>query len=95
MGREITLSDIGEVPLRKAFERISACRSFVKSLSLSKRIIFVNDFIISLFYVALFYVLPTAIWRKIKSAISKLIIPFSGAREKYHTPRHLLMLDES
>ena len=84
IGREVTLNDIWEVPMRKALERINTCRSFVHSLSLSKRILFANVFIVSLFsYIALFYVFPTALWRRLRCALAKFIISFNGTAFTY------------
>jgi len=86
IGHNITLNDIWKVPLDKALARIDSCRSFVRPLSLAKRILFANIFIVSLFsYVALFYILPTGIWRKIKSAISKLVISYNGSGFTYES----------
>jgi ribonuclease HI/exonuclease III len=86
IGREVTLMDIWETPFKKALSKINVCRSFVKTLPLSKRILFTNVFIISIFsYVGLFFALPTSIWRKIKYAISKLVIPFNGSAFTYES----------
>ena len=47
------------------------------------RILFVNVFIVSLFsYIALFFVLPTAIWTRIRGAILTLF-PFNGTAYPY------------
>jgi ribonuclease HI len=86
IGHDISLDDIWRSPMDKALNRIHSCSSFVRSLSLSKRILFVNVFIVSLFsYVALFYILPTGLWKKIKRAISKLVIPFNGCGFSYES----------
>jgi len=84
IGREVTLDDIWSVPLNKALSILHASRVFIKSLSLPNRILFVNVFIVSLFsYIGLFFVLPTGIWKTIKNAISKAIIPFNGGGFSY------------
>jgi len=78
------LSDIWKGPLSKALERINLVYSYVRSLPLSKRILYVNVFIVSIFsYIGLFFVLPSGIWRTIKRAISRLVIPFSGSAFTY------------
>ena len=86
IGRNVTLSDIWDIPLQKALARIRSARSFVRSLPLTKRILFVNVFIVSIFsYVGLFFVLPTGIWRKIRLEIAKLVIPFNGSGFTYES----------
>ena len=86
IGRKVTLSDIWDVPLQRALTRIRTSYSFVRTLSLSKRILYVNVFIVSIFsYVGLFFILPTGIWRKIKYAISKLIVPLGGSGCTYES----------
>ena len=84
IGRGVTLDDIWSIPLNKALSKLHSSHTFIKSLSLSNRILFINIFIISLFsYVGLFFVLPTGIWNIVRSAISKLIIPFNGGAFSY------------
>ena len=84
IGREVTLDEIWSTPLAKAISKLRSSHAFIKSLSLSNRILFINVFIISLFsYVGLFYVLPTGIWNVVRSAISKCIIPFNGGAFSY------------
>ena len=86
IGREVTLKDIWEGAMDKAISRINSARSFVKTLPLAKRILYVNVFIVSIFsYIGLFFVLPTPLWRVIKNAISKLIIPFNGSAFTYES----------
>src|SRR5688572_11472322 len=64
--------------------RIHSARPYVRTISLPRRILFVNVFIVSIFsYVGLFFTLPTPLWRIIKRAISKLVIPFNGSAYKY------------
>jgi hypothetical protein len=84
IGRNVTLEEIWSTPLRKALDRLKVSHSFIKSLSLPNRLLFINVFIISLFaYVGLFFVLPTSIWKVIRCAISKAVIPFNGGGFTY------------
>ena len=84
IGRKITLADIWEAPLQKALTRIRTAYPYVKALPLVKRILYVNVFIVSIFsYVGLFFVLPTGLWKTIRSAIAKLVIPFHGSAFTY------------
>ena len=84
IGREVTLQEIWEVPFSRALARINKVRSYVRSLPLHKRILYVNVFIVSIFsYIGLFFILPTGIWKKIKYEISRLIIPFNGGGFTY------------
>ena len=84
IGRKITLADIWEAPLQKALARIRTAQPFVKALPLTKRILYVNVFIVSIFsYIGLFFVLPTGLWKTIRSAIAKLVIPFRGSAFTY------------
>jgi hypothetical protein len=86
LGRLVTLDDIWEVPMKKAISRINSSFSFVHSLPLHKRILFVNVFIVSIFsYVGLFYVLPSSLWKIIRHAIVRLIIPFNGSAFSYES----------
>ena len=86
LGREVTLKDIWEVPLTRALARINRTKSFVKSLPLAKRILYVNVFIVSIFsYVGLFFILPTGIWKTIRNAIARMIIPFNGGAFTYES----------
>jgi hypothetical protein len=79
IGRDVTLDEIWSSPYNKALDKIKKSHSFVKSLSLPNRLLFVNVFIISLFsYIGMFFVLPHESWRIIKNAISKLVTPFNG-----------------
>lgn len=86
IGRLITLDDIWSAPLSKLLARVSTAKSFVKSLPIALRVLYVNVFIISLLsYTALFYILPTELWKIIKHAISNLIIPFHGGAYTYES----------
>ena len=79
IGRGVTLDEIWAVPFNKAITKINRSHSFIKSLSLPNRILYINIFIISIFsYVGLFFVLPSDIWAPLKRAISLLITPFNG-----------------
>jgi hypothetical protein len=70
-------------PLDKAIAKIEATKVLVRSLSLSTRILFVNVFIVSLFsYIALFFVLPKAIWGQFRAAVLK-VFPFNGTAYPY------------
>ena len=86
IGRLATLDDIWATPMSRALDRIKKVTPFMKTLSLSNRIIYVNVFIVSIFsYIGLYFVLPTLLWKTIKNAISKLIIPFNGGAFTYNS----------
>ena len=83
-GRNVTLEDIWEAPLKKALERITRARPYIRPLSLSDRVLYINIFIVSIFsYVGLFYIMPTEIWQTVRRAISLLVIPFNGGAFSY------------
>ena len=86
IGKEVTLEDVWSGPLTKAEAKLKVCRGLVRSLPLPTRLLFVNVFVVSLFsYLALFFILPTELWKKIKSCISKAIIPFNGGAFSYNS----------
>ena len=79
IGRDVTLTEIWETPVTRAFARIKHSNSFVKTLSLPNRILYVNVFIVSIFsYIGLYFVLPHEIYVTLKNAIAKFIIPYNG-----------------
>jgi len=83
IGRDVTLKMIWDGPLQKATVKVEANKILLRSFSLSTRILFANVFIVSLFsYIALFFVLPTDIWKQIKAAILKFF-PFNGTAYPY------------
>jgi len=70
--------------LTKALQKIKNNFSLIRALPFSSRILFINVFIVSLFsYHGLFFILPTELWKKIKNAISKVVIPFNGGAFTY------------
>jgi len=84
IGREVSLEDVWEGPLTKALQKIKNNFSLIRALPFSSRILFINVFIVSLFsYHGLFFILPTELWKKIKNAISKVVIPFNGGAFTY------------
>ena len=91
IGREVTLGDVFEKPMRKAEERLRTSAVVVKGLSVLSRCLFVNVFIVSLFsYHCCFYLLPKEFLDSTRKLISKLVIPFNGGAYSYET---LLCLD--
>jgi hypothetical protein len=84
IGRDVSLEDIWGSPMSKALAKLKTNKNLIHALPLSSRFLFVNVFIVSLFsYHALFFILPTDLWKKIKSAISRTIIPFNGGAFTY------------
>ena len=59
--------------MTKALQKIKNNFSLIRALPFSSRILFINVFIVSLFSS-----LPTELWKKIKNAISKVVIPVNG-----------------
>ena len=79
IGRDVTLGDIFASPYKKAVDRINSCRSVVRGLSVSNRILFINIFAISLFsYHAFFFVIPKEHYDSIRGYICKIVTPFNG-----------------
>ena len=86
IGCGVTLEDIWAGPVNKALSRINSAHNFIKALSFPNRVLYINVFIISLFsYVGLFFVIPPDIWRPLKNAISRIIIPFNGGAFTYES----------
>ena len=86
IGRDVTLDEIWEAPVNTAINRLNRARSFLRSLSVTNRIIYVNVFITSIFsYIGLFFVLPTDTWKVIKGHISKAVIPYNGGAYTYES----------
>ena len=84
--REVTLGDIFASPFKKAVDRINSCRSVVRGLSVSNRILFINTFVISLFsYHALFFVIPKEHYDSIRGLICKIVTPFNGGTYTYES----------
>ena len=78
VGREVTLAHLWAGPTAKAETRLKTNKSLITSLPLSLRMLYMNVFIIPLFsYIALFFVLPPALWRRIRSLIHRFF-PFNG-----------------
>jgi len=96
IGAEITLDDIWAPAFTKAHVRIRRSKHFIKSLSVSHRIIYFNTFIASLFsYVSLFFVLPSEIWDSFRAEIKDVLIPFNNGAYTYDTlisARHLFQV---
>jgi hypothetical protein len=70
--------------MTKALAKLKTNKGLLHSLSLSARCLFINVFVVSLFsYHSLFFIFPTDLWKKIKHAISKSIIPFNGGAYTY------------
>lgn len=84
IGRDITLEDIWKGPVEKAIARLELAKPFLHPLTVPKRILFVNTFIIPFFsYIGRFFALPTPIWKVVKRAISLAVIPFHGGAYPY------------
>ena len=84
IGRDITLEDVWKGPLNKAQERVNSCSHVVKGMDI--RILFSNTFVVSIFsYIALFFILPSEIWKDVKRMISKIVIPYNGGAFTYET----------
>jgi hypothetical protein len=84
IGRDVTLEGVWSSPMSKALARLKANKNLIHSLSLSTRFLFINVFIVSLFsYHALFFIFPTDLWKKIKEAIAKTVVPFNGGAFTY------------
>ena len=78
IGREVTLGDLWAGPTAKAEARLRANKVQITSLSLSSRMLYMNVFVIPLFsYIALFFILPEGLWKRIRFLISQYF-PFHG-----------------
>ena len=74
----MTLAHLWAGPTAKAEARLKTNKSLITSLSLSTRMLYMNVFIIPLFsYIALFFVLPPALWRRIRALIHRFFA-FNG-----------------
>ena len=80
LGRFITACDVYKTAQQKFYERLERYKPYLKTVSLHKRILTVNIYILPLFYyLAQFYVIPYYdIVVPAREAIRKTIVPFGG-----------------
>jgi len=85
VGRNVDLKKLWSGPMAKAEARLRSNKHVITSLSVSSRMLYMNVFIISLFsYVALFFVLPTPLWKQIRGLIQRFF-PFHGGSYSGYT----------
>jgi ribonuclease HI len=80
LGRSTTTVDIFRGSFDKFLQRVGSYKHYLKSVSLNKRILVANIFLLPLFYyLAQYYVMPyTEVVSPAKEILRKIIIPFNG-----------------
>ena len=81
---EVSTTDIYQKALTKFRLRLLSYTPIFKAISLARRTLLANVFLLSLFtYVGQFYVVPPGVYQEVKEGLRKLVIPFAGGAFAY------------
>ena len=81
---EVTTRDIYDKALTKFRKRLRSYSPIFKSVSIQRRTLLANVFLLSLFsYVGQFYVVPPDVYLEVKEGLRRLVIPFAGSAFAY------------